>query len=647
MLAGVVPSASAAGGGKVVWELTNVDESRATREVCSGADCVFRSVGTMSAGGLYRQTHTDRRAGGEAVATLQADFTAPPARLSAGQRLRLGTTGTAGGEIALGAVRMVFFYRSSARVFAHTATGDPTGSDSLETVLRIDANPALNVTSDNKTAHFVAPNTSLGTFTITAVGLNFASITWTYRATNTAAPPPPPQEPSPKTKKLRLKINYSMPRRFGIVGPDGLINFPKAPKEVSPARFRVDLVVRPRGKRPCRASDTIRVRAKGARRIERTSGCRFSAYFPKEGRYTVRATLKGKDGATGKGQLKLLVQDWLIFGLGDSNASGEGAPDISAPPFLESPFDTATWQDAQCHRSANSWQPQAARAIENRDPKTSVTFAHLACSGATVRQGLLGAYSGRGAPTLAPQLLQMRRLARKREIDAVLISVGVNDIGFADVVVRCLALPSCQRRAFPRPSSQTTLDQVMQKRIAGLPKLFNRLSRSLKRLGIPARHVFISEYPDTTRGQNGKFCDPLIKVEAEVLAQFAPTGEPMLLELIAAAASQVVEFSRAETEWAYKRVLVPLNKALRAAAQKHGWRLVTGVAKGFRRHGNCSNLSWIVGILESLERQRGIVGLLHANSRGHALTARLAARALRLEFYPKGFGQGPARPPRR
>ena len=49
----------------------------------------------------------------------------------------------------------------------------------------------------------------------------------------------------------------------------------------------------------------------------------------------------------------------------------------------------AQWQDEHCRRSANSSQAQAAKILEEADPKTSVTFVHLACAGADIQNGLI------------------------------------------------------------------------------------------------------------------------------------------------------------------------------------------------------------------------------------------------------------------
>ncbi len=240
----------------------------------------------------------------------------------------------------------------------------------------------------------------------------------------------------------------------------------------------------------------------------------------------------------------------------------------------------------------------------------------------------------------------MKRLARTREIDAVLVSIGVNDLGFGALVEHCILYPSCQNRGFPKLSSPQTLDEVMDTRIANLPALYNRLSRSLKRIGVAPQHVYLTEYFDSTRDEKGTFCDPLIRVDARELQPYtALIPNPFLRKLAAAATSVVLDFDRNEAQWANERVLTRLNQQVRAAATKHGWSLITGVADRFRTHGYCAQASWIIGMFESFERQHDHNGTLHANPRGNSETAKLAVKAAREDLYPNGV-HGPARLPK-
>ena len=448
--------------------------------------------------------------------------------------------------------------------------------------------------------------------------------------------------PSSGAKRVELAVSWTMPRRFGIVGRDGMIDYAVAPKDVVPMSFRVELIVRPKVGRQCRADDRITLVAKGTSRAPtRTSGCRFSALYPKEGVYRVSATLQGKDGVTGTGDAEVVVQDWLVFGLGDSNGSGEGTPDIPSPPLPE--LDPPVWQAVRCDRSANSFEARAALSLENRDPGTSVTFVHLACSGASIEEGLLGPYVGiNPGPAFRPQLDEMKRLAGSREIDAVVISIGVNDLGFAELVKHCILYPACQNRGFPSLTSPDTLGKVMKARIGKLPDLFAALSHELKAARIPARSVYLSEYFDSTRNQNGEFCDPLIRVDARTLRPYtAAIPNPFLRKLAFAATSTVLDFDQAEARWANESVLTPLNAQVRAAATLHGWRLIDGVASRFTEHGYCSSDPWIVGLFESLERQHDHNGTLHATTYGNRQTAVLALRRLLPELYPGGSARRP------
>jgi len=63
------------------------------------------------------------------------------------------------------------------------------------------------------------------------------------------------------------------------------------------------------------------------------------------------------------------------------------------PSYEDMVFDDmAPGEAARCHRSMISGQARAALAIEQADPRTSVTLVHLACSGAKIDKGLTDGY---------------------------------------------------------------------------------------------------------------------------------------------------------------------------------------------------------------------------------------------------------------
>src|SRR5262249_16606003 len=160
------------------------------------------------------------------------------------------------------------------------------------------------------------------------------------------------------------------------------------------------------------------------------------------------------------------VRDILIAGLGDSIASGEGNPDrpvalsdegfcfryylgsaaaqyyrpsragykggraCEAPDSLHNlqPHPPPSFNPA-CHRWVVSSQPRAALAIAVRYPHIAVTFLPLACTGATIADGLFGGQRARECPpsrststcaAVSGQLAELRdalAAARRRQPD--------------------------------------------------------------------------------------------------------------------------------------------------------------------------------------------------------------------------------------
>src|SRR6185369_13875738 len=132
---------------------------------------------------------------------------------------------------------------------------------------------------------------------------------------------------------------------------------------------------------------------------------------------------------------EVAVRDIFIAGLGDSIASGEGNPDrpvaLSDDGFCfrsylggagaqyyrpsragykggracEAPELLAVWQrqsalwlNSACHRSLYSYQTRTALTLAVQYPHIAVTYLPLACTGATIADGLLGSQRARECP---------------------------------------------------------------------------------------------------------------------------------------------------------------------------------------------------------------------------------------------------------
>jgi hypothetical protein len=177
----------------------------------------------------------------------------------------------------------------------------------------------------------------------------------------------------------------------------------------------------------------------------------------------VTAEVDGRRIAT----TRVVVQDLLIAGLGDSFGSGEGNPDlpvrfsrersadyanpqkvldlvgyparvgswrqIGDKDFIE---ENARWLDQACHRSLYSHQLRAALQLSLEDPHRAVTYVGLACSGAEVTTGLFLRYKGNEWVPNPPALSQVSALA-----DAQCAPRGATDIDMPEAFHMNEAIP--------------------------------------------------------------------------------------------------------------------------------------------------------------------------------------------------------------
>ena len=217
--------------------------------------------------------------------------------------------------------------------------------------------------------------------------------------------------------------------------------------------------------------------------------CRFTWSFPRDAALRVRLTTTVPTGAAPFSQTSeqpVQARDLLVVSVGDSYASGQGNPPFGfGPGYFPGP----------CYRSAASGPSQAAVMLERDDPHTSVTFLSVACDGAEVQKGLLGVETTRDGTAVAPpQLEQVRQIVgASRPIDALLISVGGNDVGFADVIEAC-ARSSCER----------LVRRQVPGRLQALGADYRRLVSAIA--GLAPRRIYITEYPDFLRWSDGSFC---------------------------------------------------------------------------------------------------------------------------------------------
>lgn len=403
----------------------------------------------------------------------------------------------------------------------------------------------------------------------------------------------------------KVGIGFKMPERYGDRDSSGVVEAMDSPAEVDPnGGFPVHLSAHPCPPRGARM--TIDGRAERLSDRERET-CQVTTRLP-EGDHEVRVTGTGDRGAPYSGQRTIRVQDWLILGLGDSIGSGEGNPDLPEGDDRK----VARWQDRRCHRSAESYQARAARALERHDEQTSVTFVHLACSGAAIASGVLGPYEGivggEGKPKLPAQLDEALDLIGNRDVDAVILSVGANDLRFGDVLQFCVKHRTCWTSEY---RDGMTLDDWMKTQLAVGAPAYGAITAAIGGHVAQSR-VYAVQYPDPLRAPDGEaFCDDILNVKLGAVRED-------------------------EASWTYENFLSPINARIQATRGSFGWNVVSGAQQDFRKHGYCvedDHRRWMVQLLESRRLQGDNNGTMHPNRRGHIRLAQLVRQELWRDLY--------------
>lgn len=283
-----------------------------------------------------------------------------------------------------------------------------------------------------------------------------------------------------------------------------------------------------------------------------------------------------------------------VVALGDSFASGQGAPDQPFNPWRF--WEPVGWADRRCNRSNHSPTAQAVRMLEQRGQ--SVGLRSFACSGASIEEGLLAPHMGPepdpGDPPLPPQVEALKDYAQGTAVDAVTIIAGGNDLYFERIVMACMAF-GCQVSQF-----------LVEQRLALLPALLDAMALEVKQIpNLAPASVLLVEYPDPARRADGSYCD------------HAPPLDPLAL------------LAQKDARWAGECVLPRLNHELCMAAQRHGFRYVGDVSPRFREHGYCAQpQNFINSIGESNLRQHHYRGGMHPNAEGHGQVGERLAEVL-------------------
>jgi lysophospholipase L1-like esterase len=278
------------------------------------------------------------------------------------------------------------------------------------------------------------------------------------------------------------------------------------------------------------------------------------------GRTTVATVEVSSSEGNQRATTEIAVRDIFIAGLGDSVAAGEGNPDrpialsdegfcfryylssatsqyyrpsragykggraCEAPEVLQVwQRQSALWFNPACHRSLYSYQTRTALALAVRYPHIAVTYLPLACTGATIADGLLGSQRARDCPpsksnaacqgTVNGQLAELRdaltaakRRQPDRTLDLVLLSIGANDIYFSGLVADVIVDYPTERALFRRSGVVASVDDSRAALARELPQGFSKLREALKPLVGDLSRVVYTSYANPALGDGGAPC---------------------------------------------------------------------------------------------------------------------------------------------
>ena len=393
----------------------------------------------------------------------------------------------------------------------------------------------------------------------------------------------------------------------------------------------------------------------------------------------------------------------------------------------------------RCHRSMYSGQARAALALEQMDPHTSVTFVHLSCSGAKITEGLINAYGAQSlfalngliwpdgggllegqsieealphlanlpeVPsqiTAASDIISQNGTAPPREIDAVVISIGGNDISFAGMIESCMGGEPCHQDIEFTPSAEFTDAQReavaqncnpsdlinfltgsnLQTEFFSFTDLCLSIYDSQTSTSGAAAVTFQEKVIDTTiKNIDGvdtevtQFEDKFISLKValeERLPQLAtnshrvyfteypnPTGtvggaycgwEPGQESTVGEEIKNLPGVTQPEIIWADSTVAAALRDETNRFVTERGWKFISSrgidgdtIGTASKSHGYCADDHWVVRIPESLITQADHLGAVHPNIAGHENYAVAIFEQLRADLYPNGANQ-PPRPP--
>lgn len=308
------------------------------------------------------------------------------------------------------------------------------------------------------------------------------------------------------------------------------------------------------------------------------------------------------------------------------------------------------WWDRRCHRSFLSQHMVAAVRFAAANPQIATTFVTFACSGAQTFAGVLATQTqppgfgdadgdselnypqvevlvanmcprppngrSRDSTTYVRQAepywngtyatrWRCTGTRQPRAIDALLVSIGGNDIGFGPVIQDALLPDPDQpnliegwaldvlRRGTQTPEQAKRQIESTDRREAPLPQNLAAIRTRLRDILPPGAPVLQSVYPNPLNDERGEFCGPdegrvgRGGVHATALTSVGAFW-PRLVTIPTQYWRSVI--TRAEVDAIQTNLVTPLNDAIRDHVRAGGdqWQVVDAFEPAFRTRGWCA-----------------------------------------------------------
>ena len=360
------------------------------------------------------------------------------------------------------------------------------------------------------------------------------------------------------------------------------------------------------------------------------AGC-AEVVVPAQGAYRIEMIARDGEGERHSTAQTFTLRDRLIVVLGDSYVCGEGNPDEPGEPrnvlgtnpcglteFTVAAIEAAgrnipmqrdaQWQEPLAHRSYQSGAARAVEALEAPTEGDLTTFVTFARSGSTIDNGLLSPMEFNDWIDIG-QVEELKQTLGDRPIDALILSVGGNDVGYTSHLIDLIKddfiwVGGVTGAEENRQQEQREADQ----RLEELSEHFARLADALE--GVERRQTFILEYPEAHFDKLDEAGEPYAAAGCDIFNEVMLDIEQEDAQLI-------------------KKVGQQLNQVIRNAAERYGWTFVEGVAEGFAGHGYCADDPYFIRASESCRTQGNFDGTMHPNQQGHSVYADVIERALR------------------